>query len=191
MLKPFITKIARRWVVRSQRRNQVGEFEGIRISSAYKDDLKFLEVIESALRLIKKTDPRRFSLVKKYIQVVWSVRLWNGGAEYSHYNQTCGIDFDRLIKNGDQEWWIGSCASTLIHEATHGRLCSRGIEYTPELRTRIEKLCIVEENRFLFKLIFFKPDLAESLYQHVDVTRWKPLWDATRMEQLKGLLKWW
>jgi len=174
-----------------QRRNQVGEFEGIIISDPGKDHANFLSVIQAALLLIKKTDPRRLELVKRHIRLVWNVKLWPAGAQYTHHNQTCTIDFKHLVQHGDKEWWIGACACILIHEATHGRIHSRGIGYTPELRKRIERLCVCEENRFVFRLTLTKPTLADSLHQKFDPSKWERSWNTTPMEQIKELLKWW
>jgi hypothetical protein len=71
-----------------------------------------------------------------------------------------------------------------VHEATHGSIRARGIEYSPELRSRIEQLCVAEENRFLDRLAISQPELAGRLRTDFDESLWHWSWQASRTAKL-------
>jgi len=87
------------------------------------------------------------------------------------------------------DWLIGYYACVLVHEATHGVICSRGIPYSRELRSRIERLCVTEEQRFLIHLTITHPDLASGLYREFDASKWRASWNATRTERFLAVIK--
>lgn len=74
-------------------------------------------------------------------------------------------------------------ATVLIHEATHARLSSAGILYTPNLRSEVESICVARELEFVLRL-------PERLYpgkdkwaaqlrtyvEHGPTPRWHQLW---------------
>ena len=81
-------------------------------------------------------------------------------------------------------------ATVLVHEATHAVLESRSIKYTPEFRSRIEKLCVTEENRFLKRLALTCPDLVEKFGQRkYDESEWKDAWNRTHTSKLWRTLR--
>ena len=43
-------------------------------------------------------------------------------------------------------------AASIVHEATHGYLKAKGIKTTEGNKTKIERICTVEENRFLSRI---------------------------------------
>jgi hypothetical protein len=50
------------------------------------------------------------------------------------------------------EWWVALMASIIVHESTHGHLFSRRIPYNVETRSRVERICVAEQQRFAEKL---------------------------------------
>src|SRR5207244_3506210 len=101
--------------------------------------------------------------------------------------QTCRIDFDEPNSDTNRPFMIASYAKTLVHEATHGLLEARGVNYTAELRSRIEHLCVTEENRFLDRLVLSQPGIAARLYRNFDESEWALSWNATRRERISSL----
>ena len=90
------------------------------------------------------------------------------------------MDFTFAQLKSDSEMNAAYFAKVLVHESTHGVVASRGIRYAPELRLRIEKLCVTEENRFLNRLALTHPEIAENLHQDFDPTRWEKSWKISR-----------
>jgi hypothetical protein len=186
-IRAFARKVLGAPIQWYQEFTEIGNFEGIRITDGTNDSLLFGRTIKDALQLVKDADPRRFLGVKRHINMISNMRLWYRGAQYQEARRICIIDFRPLREHEDHEWVVGSCACTLIHEATHGRIAARGIKYTPKLRARIEELCVREESRFLLRLASTKPDLAESLRRAFDSSEWNHVWSATPKEQWKEL----
>lgn len=87
------------------------------------------------------------------------------------------------------EYLIGSYASTPAHEATHGAVEARGICYTSELRLRIERLCVREQQRFITRLIWKNPDLAGRLDHEFDAARWEWTWTASKGEKFRATMR--
>jgi hypothetical protein len=99
------------------------------------------------------------------------------------------VDFIEPSAGYDREYLIGRYARRLVHEATHGELFARGIPYEGELRPRVERLCVREEQRFVLHLTFTHPDLAERLYREFDPSLWKWSWTATPFQRLVAQIK--
>lgn len=66
---------------------------------------------------------------------------------------------------------------------------SRGIDYTPKLRFRIERLCVREEQRFLIHLTITRPELAERLYSEFDGAKWTSSWKQTPSEHFRAQMR--
>jgi len=104
--------------------------------------------------------------------------------------RACAIDFIEPSPEYDSEYLIGSYACTLVHEATHGAIDARGVLYTPKLRSRIEHLCVREEQRFVIRLTLTRPALADRRYRDFDFSQWEPSWRATPGERLRRIGCW-
>jgi hypothetical protein len=189
-MRKLIQRLARDLQLWIYRKNEVGQFEGLRLVDLNRPPEKiphFRDILLSSLSLLKETDRNRFNRVSKYL--CWIVRTTlstRGRAEYHHSTRTCQIDFIPPSAEYDSEWLIGWYACTLIHEATHGKIQSLSIAYTPKLRVRIERLCVKEEQCFLLRLTITKPDLAERLYREFDASKWRESWRATQGERLRA-----
>jgi hypothetical protein len=110
-------------------------------------------------------------------------------AQYRHSTRTCAIDFQESSPEFDAEYLIGWYACTLVHEATHGVIRSRGVLYTRELRARIEHLCVREEQRFVTRLTITRPTLADRLYQEFDASQWHSSWHASAGERFRAQMR--
>jgi hypothetical protein len=164
-----------------QRKSEVARFEGIIISDPNQSE-NFRVIILAALNLVKDTDPRRFERIKKYLKWIVNCTLAQSGAQYFHDKQTCAMDFEFPKFKKDSEFNVAYFAKTLVHEATHGVVRSRNIHYIVELRSRIENLCVTEENRFVKRLALAHPELAKKLYRDYDASDWEYTWERTRKQ---------
>jgi hypothetical protein len=164
-------------------------FEDIRICELNPPSPTFKRVVLAAFQLLKDTDPRRYSRVKQHLKWVSNGSLSQPGAVYRHYTQTCVIDYVEPGSESEIPFWIADLASTLVHEATHGVLRARDIPYSPELRVRIERLCVTEENRFARRLSSTQPEIAERLHREFDESHWHPYWNTTNTGRLFAVLR--
>lgn len=107
----------------------------------------FMSAIDSALELIKQTSPPLFNRVKKEIRRIYHLPC--SGGKYKRSLRLCVIDLEKHLAIVTEENSADAIlATTLIHEATHGYLYSRGIKYSKSTHQRIEKICVKEENKF-------------------------------------------
>lgn len=193
MMRKLIARLATGVVLWFQSRSEVARFDGIILAdlrSHRGQTQHFRNTLLAALRLLKETDPRRYARVSTRLSWVVSTTLSrHGTAEYRHATRTCAIDFLEPSPEYDSEFLIGWYACTLVHEATHGEIRHRGIPYTRELRSRIERLCVREEQRFVTRLTLTRPDLADRLYYEFDAANWKWSWSATRGERFRAELR--
>ncbi len=182
----FISELCNRGRLWLQRTSEVGRFEGIVLADLRNSGNQtehFRDTFLASLRLLQRTDPRRFARVQRHIAWITNCTLSHGGAEYYHSVRSCFIDFQEPAPPFDAEYLIGWYACTLVHEATHGVICSRGILYTPALRERIECLCVREEQRFLRRLATTEPELAARIDLEFVPSDWNWYWGSTPFER--------
>ena len=98
--------------------------------------------IEDGLALILDAQPWRARRLSYDIQRVLSV--YPTGAQYVPSIRSCVIGYLDLLHLTREE-----IAATIVHEATHGRISNAGIEYHPDCRERIERVCLRAEKNFL------------------------------------------
>ena len=186
ILKPF-EFLVRRGFLALLAKNEVARFEGIIISDP-KNEALFRETVVAALQLIKELDPRRFRRIRRYITWIVNVMLPHGGARYAHSMRTCKIDFEKSALEPYGKHASVLCASTLVHEATHGVIRARNIPYSAELRSRIEQLCVREEERFLSKVKIVQPDAVRLIDRRFDESQWNKLWNESRLGNFKAFI---
>jgi len=76
--------------------------------------------------------------------------LWVRKATRPHYlldQGVCVLPVSHVLAGNPS-----ALAFTLIHEATHARVAKAGIEWRPSVESRIEHLCLKEEERFALHL---------------------------------------
>ena len=199
-MRALVSRIAKRWILRLQRDREVARFEGIILAdfhvSGWRARLRlgassriaerrtphFREIILASLELLKRSEPRLFARVKRHIAWIVNTTLSHGGAEYDYGIRTCSIDFQEPGPQFDSPYLIAWYACTLVHEATHGVIRARGIRYSAELRDRIERLCVLEEQRFVRRLSAEDPALAARIPCEFNASDWHGRWSATRFE---------
>ena len=192
-MRRLIQRLATRGQLWIYRTSEVARFDGIILADVGNRRAQtphFLEILLAALRLLKDADSQRFARVRRRISWIVNCTLGvQGAAEYQHAARACAIDFQEPTPVFDPEFLVGWYACTLVHEATHGEIRSRGVLYTVKLRSRIERLCVEEEQRFILSLTITRPELASRLYREFDAAEWKQFWAATAGEKFRAQLR--
>jgi len=142
------------WVVTRHWHHQ--EFDGFCLVDWVSDpktrehwDLFFSKTTQ-ALQLVFSSDPKRLARMRRDMPRV--VLVSGGGNLYTHGWRACELDVSQL-----PEATPLSLSVTLVHEATHARLCKAGITYWSEDRQRVEAACLGSEAAYARRL----PDSAE------------------------------
>jgi hypothetical protein len=161
------------------RKYKTATFAGIALVD-WEENPHFATVITDALKLIEQSDPRRFHRVQRQIRFIINCTRPFGGGAYFSDTKACEFEFVTLRSEDELQFNIPWYACASVHEATHGRLHSWGIPYTPDNRARIEKLCVTEEQRFA-KCLLVSPRVSAWLQEtHVfDARRWERSWNTT------------
>lgn len=142
-----------------------------------------------ALRLIERTDPRRFRYLQREVRYVVNVPLLSGAA-YKRETRRCSIDFQRYairLEMPEREWYLAAYASAIVHEATHGRIHHFGIAYNETTWERIERLCRTEERRFANRLQGEYYDFS-TLVPDFDLTWHRQHRARTRFQYMKQVM---
>lgn len=142
-------------------------------------DADFQEVTQDALSLIRRTDPRRYSIVVRELRYIGNTGvlcgvLFGGIAFYHRWLRACTVDFGSCqLKKGSEhyEWYLAWYAACLVHEATHGRLESLCFPYTKRTKARIERICTAEQCRFACRIASNAYDFS-TLVPPFDETNW-------------------
>ena len=185
-----------------QKKAEVARFHGIILADLREKSRHFQTVLLESLQLIYDHDPLRFSRVQRHIRWIVNRDLALGRcAEYNAGTQTCSIDFYEPKPTDDQSWhqtWlIARNAKILVHEATHGVLLSRGIAYTSKSHVRVEELCVLEENRFVRRVVTGANERSQSelatvmecLQSNFDPEAWEKDWTASRWRRALSLMR--
>ncbi len=115
-----------------------------------------LDRLEKALEFIAEVDPIARKRIATYVD---HIVVWPG--PYSAANRWGGVHLSAEYLMIARQPRL---AGTLVHEATHLRIKSRGIPYRSSLRERIERACIREEAHFLRRI----PDTGEDFAREVE-----------------------
>ena len=185
----FIEAFWNRGFLCFQRHAEVARFEGIALADIRETSSHFRNTYLAALKLVRDHDPLRFARVQRHIQWIFNCHLPLVMAEYDAGTRTCRVNFEEPPNEADLQLWIGFGACTLIHETTHAIVHAHGIRYVPELRARIERVCVTEENRFVAKLAHAQPELAAKLHREFNESEWHEVWKASRWQVFAALLK--
>lgn len=187
-MRRYLYKFAIRCKLRLWRKNEIARVDGIVLVDLRENSPRFRDCMLAALELVKSYDPLRFRRIQRRLSWVVNCTLLqpaeSATAEYHHDTRSCEIDFDDHLYDADPEWCVVWFGSLLVHEATHGTIRAHGILYTPELRSRIERLCVAEEHRFLDRLSRSQPEVASRVRGDFDESDWYSAWNATIFERL-------
>jgi hypothetical protein len=141
----------------------------------------FFPVIQSALLLVRETDPRRYSRIRRFLPYI--VNFASSSAAGYQHGIGCQIRFEEPAFVSHRPYSVAAYATILVHEATHGVVRTFGVRYTPAARSRIERLCWTEEQRFIRIVTRARPDLAnyfDHLRGEFDESHWHEFWNRTR-----------
>lgn len=109
---------------------------------------KVFKLVKASLALIRETDPRRWRRVCKEIAWVCLMPSIDSGT-YSRVSRICSLDVSMIAREElSPAETIELIACIVVHEATHGLLCSRGLVHTKRSHHRVEELCCREMDRF-------------------------------------------
>lgn len=107
-----------------------------------------LSLIEEALHVIKAYDRPRYNRVLRDVKCIWVEFFRTNIARADCRHGMCMLSKEFIFSQAMPE----TTAQSIVHEATHMRIWNRGIDYEPELRGRIEQVCIRREIAFASKL---------------------------------------
>jgi hypothetical protein len=124
--------------------------------------------LSAALELLNLIDPRRLARIRDEVPRVYIEPA--ASSRYFAASNAIGLAL-RLVQRHDAE----TIAATLVHEATHARIERRGIRAWPDLLSRIERRCVLEEIAFLEKV----PG-ADDLIAHYRAQLDRPWWTPQR-----------
>jgi hypothetical protein len=178
-LRRGLRRAAKARVLRAIREKLVGQIDGVEICDLVSTDLQksdFLRPTIKAMALIKKFDPIRYRRVCQRIQYIVNRPLISAG-NYVRDWRICNVDYNKHYASGQPEWKLRAYACLLVHEATHGLLEDRGIEYNKATRARIEELCCLEEYRFAKRVDEWWADEYRSP-KRFDATMWRVPWGS-------------
>jgi hypothetical protein len=140
----IVRKLADRLLIRLSPSIRV---DGLWIGAFCGDEQQVFEILRSALELIQKHDPSRYKRIIREFDKVWVISLPGHPAYFVPAIRRCMID-DRYLLSSPIEF----IASSLVHEATHGRLTRCGFGYSEDIRYRVERLCIRQERAFATRI---------------------------------------
>lgn len=153
MIRRFIVKKVSLWILSTLSDEKKSIHDGISLCDVNwndHDDQGFFQETKRALRLIDKTDSKRYQRVRDYIAYIVNIE----SASLATYNsgKICKVDFGKYEFSNHPEWSHYMYAAMLVHEATHGYLREKQFRYIKSNRLRIERICRSEENRFLSRI---------------------------------------
>jgi len=113
---------------------------------------------DSALTVIKQTDPQKFQLLDSVCQ---EVSFWI--SNFSS-NELVGKEGRIYVSTKDVKLGINNLACVLVHESLHLYFLRRGVQMTP---AEEENYCYRYELEFIQKLANPEPWLKENALKHI------------------------
>jgi hypothetical protein len=108
------------------------------------------------LDLIATHDPSSLHRLQRHLRRILVELDLYAAMHYLSQFDTCIVNADFVTR---ADTTITDIASGLIHEATHARLDHAGVEYSENIRGRIERICCNAELRFLRRV----PDAKDAI----------------------------
>lgn len=143
------------------------DLEGVRLYDlTFRDRLTEVDRthLRAALHLIRDTTPHVYVGLIARLRRLVIVQV--GGPEYVPAIHGCLLSLSHLRATTTQEFGL-----LFVHEATHARLWNLGISYRPELRDRIERICLGAEASWARQLLGGEV-LAEGVESRLAHPRW-------------------
>lgn len=146
---------------------------------------EFIEKSREALDLIEQVDFKRFKRVQKYIIYI-KPAIARGTASHLPLSKGCLVDWRKLDFKRYPRASLVLYSAVLIHEATHGYIQSKGIRYRGKIRLRIEKLCHLEEARFVKQAV---PNIGESWIKLYDESLYVSQYNESTLKRLQDAFR--
>jgi hypothetical protein len=127
-------------------------------------------LVAAGCDVVKQVAPRVWLRLRRDVRCILVLRT--GGLWFSPSAKAIVLDAPFL-----RDAQVNEVALTLVHEATHARLCAAGIDYPKNLRERIERICVDAEIDFATRL----PD-AERLVQDLQAKLSHAWWTDEQLE---------
>jgi hypothetical protein len=149
--KPFHRKIAgliNRFLFAVSRKHNRNDFKVAMLLPDKKGPAVFSKV-DQALNLISEFDSRRYLQIRRDVKKIWVSVAQPAVGKWLNELQTCVLDRNYFCQDKIS---ASRMALTIVHEATHARLCKLKIKYTEDIRERVERICIKSEIAFAKRL---------------------------------------
>jgi hypothetical protein len=154
---------------------------GIRISHLTKGEpAVFVRATTSCLDLIRQSSPLHFRRLQRHVSYTADSAI-SRFAMYLAHSRAVKLDFAKYWLPDHRDLSLRIYAMTLLHEATHGYLCAHIIPYTKRTRSRVERICEGEANRFLRHL----GREWSSLHLTFSEDGWQIPWHASAWEKAR------
>jgi hypothetical protein len=106
--------------------------------------------LRAAINLIAAREPRRLSRMRRDLDRILITTVQIARGQFHSPLRMCLLDEDHFCHASTT---AEDLALTLVHEATHARLFAVGLGYPPDLRGRIERVCMRQELAFAARLV--------------------------------------
>lgn len=178
-----------RWALNGSVRGSYGDIRLGDMTFTAQHSADFVAQTTQALQLIERVDPRHFYYVRSELRCIVNEPLLYGGM-YRKKTHSCSIDFLRYRCDPnlpEYEWHLATYASTLVHEATHGRIHRFGIPYNNKTWMRVERLCRLEQKRFASRLHSETYDFR-MLVPDFDPAEWQAIRKLSLIQRARKLI---
>jgi hypothetical protein len=125
--------------------------DDIEIATLFRDKkgLLVFSKVNQVLNLISEFDPRRYLQIRRDVKKIWVFVARPAAGVWMDKLQMCILDRDFYCQNNAS---ASRMTLTIVHEATHARLCKLKIKYSEDIRDRVERICIKSEIAFAKRL---------------------------------------
>ena len=185
----MLLSLLKLWVLKASIKGNYGGIQLSDTATKAKHSDEFVIFTIQALRLIERTDPRRFSVVQQELRYISNIPQLSG-ASFRRSTRECAIDFLRYQSPRNEpgyEWYLAQYACIIIHESTHGRIYRFGIPYNDKTWLRVERLCHKEAQRFARHLLSDEYNFS-TLLPKFDPTWWRNYRALTKLDRTRQLL---
>ena len=150
---------------------------------ATEDEEKFFDLAAKALGKIESVDARRYKRVKQYINSI----AYAKSGEDAYIKELRSFFVDTIQQN------IEDFACSIVHEATHGYLLSKGFPYEEATAERHERICVKEQISF-YKMVTATKGLSDKekeaeieCYRNTCNSLLKGRWWDSKIQREKGI----
>jgi len=161
------------YLIRTAPRQKCLGIDVVDLTDDGEDPTPYFAKVMSALEIIARHQPKRLDRIRRDLRYILIFK--QPGATYWDDLRACTLSA-QFVASKDTE----VIALSVVHEATHARISSRGIPYDPAHQARIERVCVHEEVS-LVRLLANGSERAAQLISHLDT----PWWTAEQVRDRK------